>query len=375
MQNNGSDVNALILAAPDEAQGRMTFKQISWVSRVMFASGMFKNTENEAQAVVKVMAGSEMGMTPFQAMNGIDIIEGQAVVKPHTIASRIQQTGKYDYKVKTLTSLRCDIDFYRVENPKIGQKREHLGTATFTIEQAQAAGLVDPQCEVDPVKNTIVHDIRSITRYRKGGGSWEKEGCLCKDNWKNYPDDMLYARAMSRGSKRFTPDVFNIPIYTPDEIEESRDEERKKAESGEPAFDYLPTSAPAAQLPQGEPAAPVDEPPAEDDDELPEMPAAPVAPAEPEAPVNEDEFDADDPDHPDAINIPQKINDEFKKRVEDDLRDLELSSPERLRLLRKATAAVSLKSLKNDQQWLNLREAIDQLMHDRSVDEESAPDA
>lgn len=364
MDHNNNDVNALILAAPDEAQGRMTFKQISWVSRVMFASGMFKNTENEAQAVVKVMAGSEMGMTPFQAMNGIDIIEGQAVVKPHTIASRIQQTTKYDYKVKTLTSLRCDIDFYKVDNPKTGQKREHLGTATFTIENAQAAGLVDPQCEVDPVNNVINHDIRQITRFRKGGGSWEKEGCLCKDNWKNYPDDMLYARAMSRGSKRFTPDVFNIPIYTPDEIEEQRDEERLKAEQGDRQFDYLPTSAPAA-LPQGDQPAPIAEPPADDDDDLPEMPAAP---AEPEAPATEEE-DIDDPDHPDAINIPETIDDEFKQRVEEDLRDLELSSPERLRLLRRATAAVSLKSLKNDMQWKNLRTAIDEMMHDRSTEE------
>lgn len=359
MDQKGTDVNALILAAPDEAQGRMTFKQISWVSRVMFASGMFKNTENEAQAVVKVMAGSEMGMTPFQSMNGIDIIEGQAVVKPHTIASRIQQTNKYDYKVKTLTALRCDIDFYRVANPKIGQKHEHVGTATFTIEQAQAAGLVDPMCRPNPQTMSIDHNTRQVTRYKKGGGSYSFTGCLCKDNWKNYPDDMLYARAMSRGSKRYTPDVFNIPIYTPDEIEEQRDEERLKAEQGDPAFDYLPTS-------QDQPkalAAPTEEPPEENDEALPEeTPAA----APPEPTVEPVEEDVEDPDDPNAINIPTSVvDDEFKEILENDIKDLELSSADRLRLLRRATGQVSFKSMKEDFHWTNLRAAVDKLINER----------
>lgn len=357
--NQSSDVKELILAAPDESQGRMTFKQISWVSRVMFASGMFKNTQTEAQAIVKVMAGSEMGMSPFESMNGIDIIEGQAVVKPHTIAARIKRTRKYDYKVKQLTALRCDIDYYSLEN----DKRAHLGTATFTAEMAQTAGLIDPQCEINPQTGTINHDKRTITKYKKGGGSWTKQdSCLCKDNYRNYPDDMMYARAMSRGTKRFTPDVFNIPVYTPDEIEEQREEDRLNAENNVREYDYLPT-AEQKQIADS-PEKKIEEPPADDDTDLPEDPDA-----DENTGTAEDTDDYDDTDL-----IPHsEVDDEYRQRVQDDLRDLNLPQNARLRLLRQATGCISIKSIKNDHQWRTLREEVDKLMTEasESVVEES----
>jgi hypothetical protein len=58
-----------------------------------------------------------------------------------------------------------------------------IGVSSFTMEDAKRAGL--------------------------SGG----------DNWKKYPRNMLFARAMSNGAKWYCPDVFGGPVYTPDELE------------------------------------------------------------------------------------------------------------------------------------------------------------
>ena len=39
------------------------------------------------------------------------------------------------------------------------------------------------------------------------------------DNWRKYPKNMLFARAISNGVKWHCPDVMNgQPVYTPDEM-------------------------------------------------------------------------------------------------------------------------------------------------------------
>jgi hypothetical protein len=51
-------------------------------------------------------------------------------------------------------------------------------------------------------------------------------GLTGKDNWKKYPSDMLFARAISRGARRFAPGIFGgSPVYTPDEMGVEVDEE------------------------------------------------------------------------------------------------------------------------------------------------------
>jgi hypothetical protein len=49
-------------------------------------------------------------------------------------------------------------------------------------------------------------------------------GLAGKDNWKKYPKNMLFARAISNGQKWFVPDAFNgATVYTPDELGASED--------------------------------------------------------------------------------------------------------------------------------------------------------
>jgi hypothetical protein len=54
----------------------------------------------------------------------------------------------------------------------------------------------------------------------------QEAGLLGKDNWKKYPSDMLFARAISRGAKRFAPGIFGgTAVYTADEMGVDHDED------------------------------------------------------------------------------------------------------------------------------------------------------
>lgn len=142
------------------------------LGKIFTESGMFPDIKSAQMAVVKIMAGQEMGIGPFQAMNGIHIIQGKATVGAGLMASQVKSSGKYDYKVIEQTDKVCIIEFM--------QGKEIIGVSKFTIEDAKKAG------------------TKNIDRY---------------------PANMLFARAMSNGVKWYTPDVFNGPIYTPDEIQ------------------------------------------------------------------------------------------------------------------------------------------------------------
>lgn len=59
------------------------YKDFDGLQRAAMAlqkSGYFQDVKTEAQAIVKVMAGSELGLPPFASMTGIHIIQGKPVL-------------------------------------------------------------------------------------------------------------------------------------------------------------------------------------------------------------------------------------------------------------------------------------------------------
>lgn len=151
-------------------------------ARAMSASGFFADTKQASQAIVKILAGQELGFGPFASMTGVHIIQNKPVLAANLMAAAVKRTGKYNYRVTTQTEKECVITWF--------ENGQEVGKSSFTIQEAERAGL---------------------TR---------------KDNWKNYPSDMLFARAISRGQKRYAPDIFNgATVYTPDEMGATVDEE------------------------------------------------------------------------------------------------------------------------------------------------------
>ena len=142
------------------------------IGEVFFKSGLFTDIKSVHQAVVKIIAGQEMGISPMAAMNGIHIIQGKPVVGAGLMAARVKSFGKYDYKVKQHDDKVCSIEFF--------QGKESLGVSTFTIDDAKKAGT---------------------------------------KNLDKFPRNMLFARAMSNGVKWYTPDIYEQPVYVPEEME------------------------------------------------------------------------------------------------------------------------------------------------------------
>lgn len=146
------------------------------LAKMFFNSGMFDSVKSVAQAGVKILMGAEMGLQPMQAMMGIDVIKGRLSVKPNTLALLIKRHPSYDYRVDEHTEETCVIEFFG--------NGESIGLSSFSMDDARRAGIA--------------------------GGS----------NWKNYPRNMLFARAMSNGVRWYCPDVILGPAYTADEIDD-----------------------------------------------------------------------------------------------------------------------------------------------------------
>ena len=51
--------------------------ELQTAANAMHASGYFGDVKSQAQAMVKVLAGAEIGLPPFASMSGIHIVNGK----------------------------------------------------------------------------------------------------------------------------------------------------------------------------------------------------------------------------------------------------------------------------------------------------------
>jgi hypothetical protein len=144
-------------------------------AKAMVASGFFKDSKDVAQAIVKVMAGAELGISPFAAMSGVHIVQGKPTLSSNMVATLVKNDPRYDYRVKVCDDKVCVLTWY--------ENGDDVGESMFTFAEAQSAGLTG------------------------------------KSVWKQYTSDMLFARALTRGARRYAPGIFGgAPVYTPEEV-------------------------------------------------------------------------------------------------------------------------------------------------------------
>jgi hypothetical protein len=150
------------------------------VAKGFAMSGYFADAKSAEQAFVKVMAGAEMGLSPFQAMTGIHIIEGKPVVGAGLLAALIDQNPDYEYETEwdpdEKDPTACTVVIF-----KHGKER---GRSRFSLADATAAGIDKPS--------------------RNGKPS----------NWKTYGRNMLYARAMSNAVRWYAPGITGTATYS-----------------------------------------------------------------------------------------------------------------------------------------------------------------
>jgi hypothetical protein len=181
------------------------------VAQVFKASGMFPDIQSEAAACAKIIIGRGLGLSDYDAMTGLHIIKGKAVLAANLMAASIKRAGKYDYRA-TCSDTECSIVFF---GRTMDGKWEEIGTTEFTLEDARRAQL---------------------------GG----------DNWRKWPKAMLFARCISSGYKQHCPDALGAaPVYVEAHGETEIVEDAPRSRAALPA----PEVVEAATMPQDAPVA------------------------------------------------------------------------------------------------------------------------
>jgi hypothetical protein len=135
-----------------------------------YASGLFPDIKSQAQAIVKIQAGAELGFAPIYSMQKVYIVQGKIVMAAEAMGALVKKSGKYNYRIKEYTDENVTLTFY--------ENKEAVFDSPFTMQDARKAGLIKP------------------------GSGWEK-----------FPRAMLFSKAMSQGARAVCPEVIG-GVYT-----------------------------------------------------------------------------------------------------------------------------------------------------------------
>lgn len=152
-----------------------TMDDLSRVSKMLAQSRYFSDALDASQCGVKVLAGSEMNIGAFASMAGIHIIKGKPSIGANLMAAAVKRHPNYNYRVLEHSEQCCKIEFYEVWEGKL----QPVGVSEFSLADAKRA------------------QTQNLDKYAR---------------------NMLFARAMSNGVKWYCPDVFDTPVYTPEEL-------------------------------------------------------------------------------------------------------------------------------------------------------------
>jgi hypothetical protein len=159
----------------DVATAPFTWKTLHAIAGTEFVPKQLRN--NPPAILAAILAGRELGMGPMEALRTIDMIDGKPSPSAEWMVGKVFEAGHVIVAVEQ-TDQSCTVEGIRFsEGVELARMK-----FTFTLEMAKRAGLVG------------------------------------KSNWKNYPEAMLYWRAVSQLCRQFFPDVLKGLKYLPDEL-------------------------------------------------------------------------------------------------------------------------------------------------------------
>lgn len=151
-------------------------------------SKMYRGVGDINAILMIMLTARELDIPPCQAINGgINVINGKIELSARLIASLIWRAG-HEIDVIESTPEICILKGYRYKDGKITRGRQ----VQYTLEEARKAGLVKPN-----------------------------------SGWTKNPEDMLFARAMSRLGRQLFPDVVWMG-YAHEEIPQSNNHQHKE---------------------------------------------------------------------------------------------------------------------------------------------------
>jgi len=223
---------------------------------VSFAkSGMFPHAKNPFGIMTIIEYGRELGIPPVSALQTMSLVNGRLAIESKALFAIALKHG-ITIEVIEKTKERCVLRFTRP-----GHKPY---TETFTIEDARRIGLTE------------------------------------KDNWKKYPEEMLYWRCGAKGLRAYCSDLL-LALYTKEELEDiamapSPTHSSRTAPQATPVVDVdLIDVVPTAEPEPPTPPTPEQPPATNNDFQLTpppaEEPATPPAPQETsEKPAEKDDL-------------------------------------------------------------------------------------
>lgn len=143
------------------------------IAEKLFKSGLFVHLKNPYQALAVIEYGRELDIPPMAALQTMAVINGRICVEAKVMLAQFQRHGG---KIEVLerNKERCRIKFNFFGSEQV---------VSFTLEDAKRMGLLD------------------------------------KDNWRKYPEEMLFWRCVAKGVRATAPGVM-LGVYTIEEMTE-----------------------------------------------------------------------------------------------------------------------------------------------------------
>lgn len=99
-------------------------------------SGLFSDIKSLSQGAVKILAGREQGLGPFQSIQNVYIIEAKGGTKLayhySVLLGRVEKSGRYRFRIREWDETLCRIEWFEGD--------ESLGFSEWTMADAQRAG-------------------------------------------------------------------------------------------------------------------------------------------------------------------------------------------------------------------------------------------
>lgn len=172
MTRSNDTTHALVTTTPSSSE----MDTIARMGVALAKAGFWSDARNPEAAAAKILVGRDLGIPPTQALSNVYIVKGKPVIGASILAGLVKRHPNYNYRIIKHDDQVCHLDFF--------ENGEKCGESIFTIAKAKRAGLM---------KNPT---------------------------WKSYPENMLFARAMSNGVRWHCPDVTGGAVYTPGELGE-----------------------------------------------------------------------------------------------------------------------------------------------------------
>lgn len=175
------------------------FAAVMRVARGFAEGGLFKDVKSAGAAFTKILAGRDLGLTPFEAMSSLHVFDGKIEAGADLHATKVRQREGYDFRVAWLKVVappaepggKPAVEAVWADEEELEDLRETYGCAVvFTIGGKQRG--VSRWTEADTLRAGLESDRGSA-----------------KSNHVKYPRNMYYSRAMTNGVTWYVPEVMN----------------------------------------------------------------------------------------------------------------------------------------------------------------------